>query len=328
MKKLIAILLCLGLLVVPLGMNAMATSEPETLWPTTEFETGRRPLWLSPTLLRMHYNPISWLQLGFREHSLLILHEGRIVYERYRRGYDAETPHVNMSVTKSVLSALVGVAIEQGYIEGVDQRVADFFPDATIAPGQESKRDMTIEHLLMMRSGLPTDMDSFTAADAGLAAFESPQVYAPGAEYVYCSGAGTQTLVGVVERATNQNLLDFAQENLFGPIGMTSVIWNTTDSDSPMGGFGIYMTPRDMARFGYLFLRDGEWDGERILPAGWAEASRPDSRVNPMAYGYMWWSNFWTPLFGASYEARGFFGQFVTVFPQRDLVVVRTGGRF
>ena len=328
MKKRIAIMLCLILLAMPLGLRASAADEPAVIWPTEEFVTGCRPWWVSPLLLSASYIPRSVPQLGFRQHSLLILHEGRLVHESYRRGYDAETPHVAFSVTKSVLTALVGVAIAQGYIEGVEQYVIEFFPDATIAPGQEQKRGMTIKHLLLMRSGLPTDMDSFEAEDAGLAAFESPQVRAPGARFRYCSGAGTQTLVGVIERATEQNLLDFATEHLFAPIGITSVEWNTTESGSPVGGFGIYMTPRDMLRFGYLFLRGGEWDGQRILPEGWVEASRPPVAINPLSYGYMWWGNVWSPLLGRSFEARGFRGQFVTVFPARDLVVVRTGGGF
>jgi len=284
---------------------------------------------MTPLAIAPRFILPSVMQAGFRQTSLLILYQGELVHESYARGMCADTPHVAFSVTKSVLSALTGIAIMHGYIDSVDQFVHSFFPEAGIDDAR--KYDMTVEHLLLMTSGLqanafPTSASWRTSDDAGLYNFLVPQAFAPGERFQYCSAANTQTLVGVIERATGQNLLEFAQRHLFGPLGMTSVHWLTTACGSPIGGFGIYMTPRDMLRFGYLYLRDGRWQGRRILPTGWVEASRAESPDNPMSYGYMWWGNARDRRLGGSMEARGFRGQFVTVYHEADLVVVRTGG--
>ena len=150
--------------------NAQPNKIPETrsyvgevpdkygVWPTKKFETTAMPSFI-PKVLEARYALKDFP--GSATDSLLILHKGKLVYERYAKGWDKDKPHYMASVTKSVLSALVGIAIGEGKIKGVHQKVIDFFPDAKIAPGQESKRDMTIEHLLTMTSGLPGDGDHF-----------------------------------------------------------------------------------------------------------------------------------------------------------------------
>lgn len=259
---------------------------------------------------------------------MLILHEGKLVYEQYTQGQGLDVPHMAMSVTKSVLSALVGIAVKDGLID-VQDKVYEYYIDDVKGgllsfPGQESKLNMTVEHLLTMRSGLPDTQDCYRAADAGLAAFETPQARAPGGMFVYNTGAGPQCLVGIVERATGKNLLEFAQERLFGPLGITSVTWEATDCGSNKGGLGISMTSRDMLRFGQLYLNDGVWNGQRILPEGWAAQSQPGFNTI-LSYGYLFWGNGWGPLMGGSFEARGYYGQFITVYPGKNVVVVRTG---
>jgi len=161
------------------------------------------------------------------------------------------------------------------------------------------------------------------AEDAALAALMTPRRGGLDDGFTYDGGAGMQVLVGIVERAAGRCFYDFAQEMLFGLLGITSATWERAGNGSPIGGFGLHMTPRDMLRFGYLYLRDGVWEGERILPEGWVEASRPNN-INPFSYGLMWWGNFRIGRFGRTYEARGLAGQFITIFPERDLVVVRT----
>ena len=316
MKKPIAVLLCIALLAAPLGFSASAADGI--------YETGDKPWWIMPLWLKAQYFVKSAFQMGFREDSLLILHEGKLVYEEYGEGWDANDPHMAMSVTKSVLSALAGIAVQDGLID-VQDKVTKFYPEANIA-GQNGKLDMTIEHLLTMRSGLPDSQDCFKAADAGLAGFETPQETAPGKRFKYNTGAGPQTLVGILERVTGKNLRQFADERLFGPLGITSVEWDTTDCGSPIGGMGIYITPRDMLRLGQLYLNDGVWNGARILPEGWTAASQPKTNTM-LSYGYLFWGNGWEPFMGSSYEARGYFGQFITVYPDKNAVVVRTGSR-
>jgi len=274
------------------------------------------------------------------EGSFVILHNGAIVYESHARHHGIDKNQVMFSVTKSVVSALAGIAIGFGYIESVDQYVIDFFPDARIRRGQESKREMTIYHLLTMQSGMPgmENMRSILCVidrrDSGLAAFMTPQIDAPGETFRYCSGATPQTLVGVIERATGQNLYDFAREHLFGPLGMDSVEWATTRAGSPFGGFGMRLSPSDMLRFGYLFLNDGVWEGERILPEGWIEASTEFFEISEivgqeleegfrMSYGYMWWS---VPNdLGENFSAMGLGGAVISIYPEYDMVIARTG---
>ena len=270
------------------------------------------------------------------EGSFVVMHNGAVVYESHARGHGMHTNQVMFSVTKSVLSALVGVAIAQGYLESVEQYVIDFFPEACIRRGQKSKRGMTIYHLLTMTSGMPgmegtrSTFGLVNRRDSGLAAFLTPQIDAPGETFRYCSGATPQTLVGVLERATGQNLYDFARAQLFDPLGMASVEWATTRARSPFGGFGMRLSPDDMLRFGYLFLRDGVWDGERILPEGWVEASTEFFEISElfgeemdMAYGFMWWE---VPNdLGASFSALGLGGNVISVYAEHDMVIVRTG---
>lgn len=216
--------------------------------------------------------------------SFWVWQDGEIVLYDYRDGYCFDTPQHVWSGTKGTLSILTGIAIHQGYIESEYQLVTDFFPDAVIPARQESKRNMTIHHLLNMTSGLPSSLwnpnswrQMFVQHDAGLAAFMAPQLSEPGAQFRYCQGGpATQTLAGVIERATGQNLYDFAQQHLFGPLGMTSTSWTRTQSGSPTGGFGLHISPRDWLKFGQLHLQDGVWNGQRLVPRGWITALTPD----------------------------------------------------
>jgi len=315
MKKFAAIILCAAILALPLGISASAADGV--------FETGAKPWWIIPLWLKIQFAVKSWPQMGFKEDGMLILHEGRLVYEQYAEGQGPDVPHIAMSVTKSVLSALVGIAVGDGLI-GVNDKVYEYYPEAKLAKIADGKTDMTIEHLLTMRSGLPDTQDCFKAQDAGLAAFETPQETAPGSAFKYNSGAGPQCLVGIVERVTGKNLMEFAQERLFGPLGITGVTWEATDCGSNKGGFGISMTPRDMLRFGQLYLNDGVWNGMRILPEGWTTATQPGFNTI-LSYGYLFWGNGGWGIMGGSYEARGYFGQFITVYPDKGVVVVRTG---
>jgi len=295
------------------------------------------PGWVGGALAQAAYGIIGTLQGGPKTEGLLVLYKGEIAYERYARGWDRDTPHPMFSVTKSVVSALVGIAIGEGYIEGVEQKVYDFFPDAVIAPGQESKLDMTVGHLLTMSSGLPGDSDDWgglpvwwESEDTGRAAFEVPQYTGPGKRFNYNSGCGVHTLACLVSRAVGMNLFEYAQEKLFGPLGMTSVTWDAAADGNSYGGFGISMTPRDMARFGYLILNKGRWqdgvsaDTRQIIPADYLAAASPPSEHHP-EFGYLFWTFNKYADFPGTYEANGAFGQYIDVFPDRDLVIVRTG---
>ena len=295
----------------------------ESVWPGVAFETGRA-CWLWPAGLEYLYKLRSQ-GVGRPEHdSFLVLYKGRLVYERYGENESEESQFPIFSCTKTVVAALTGIAIKEGYINSVDQKVAEFYPDAVIAPGQESKLNMTVRHLLTMTSGLPADLeehcdDCIGAPDVGLAAFETPQAAAPGEKFLYSSNPGMQCLGGIIERRTGRSLHEYANEKLFGPLGITSVTWETLSDGSSRAGTGIRMTARDMLRIGYLYLNDGVWDRQRILPEGWVEQSKPAG-----GYGYLI-CDYGSDLFmGGSYEARGYGGQWITICFQRDLVIART----
>ena len=308
------------------GCEALAPDQ-YGIWPTREFTTATPQservdakqldarLWLTKTLC------------GGAQHtdSLLVLRHGKLVYENYFNGYDENKPHELWSITKSFTSALTGIAIGDGLIEGLDQKVIDFFPDAVIAPGQESKRDMTVGHLLTMTSGLDTKGKWSAckgADDFALRAFELPQANPPGKQYYY-DDIAPSILLGMIARASGKNVLDYANEKLFGPIGITSARWDTTDDGLPIGAFGLALTPRDMLRFGYLYLNEGRWEDRQIIPREWV-LQTPPKTLNPRGYGLMFWNNRWD-LFQGFYEANGADGQFISVYPSLDMVVVRTG---
>jgi len=318
MQKLVAALLAF------LSLFRFVGGPSESLWPGEDFETGRA-WWLWPAALEYLYSLRSQGVGRPENDSLLVLYKGRLVYEHYGEGEDEDSLFPVFSCTKTVVAALVGIAIKEGYIESVDQRVADFYPDAAIAPGQESKLDMTVRHLLTMTSGLPQDLeehcdDCMGAPDVGLAAFETPQAAAPGEKFLYSTNPGMQCLGGIIERRTGRSLYDYASEKLFGPLGITSVVWDTLGDGSSTAGSGIQMTARDMLRFGYLYLCGGVWDGQRLLPEGWVEQSKPGSN----GYGYLIcdYGDDW--FLGGSYEARGYGGQWITICFSRDLVIART----
>jgi len=297
-------------------------------WPTEEFTAGPMPAWFSPLQYRFEYVRRSIPLTNVLTTGLLVLHEGQLGYEKYFYGWDAQSPQAMFSVTKSVVSALVGIAVKEGKIEGVHQKVIEFFPDAVIIDAR--KRDMTIEHLLTMRSGLPGDTDRqdlrwWEAEDTGLAAFETPLLAAPGEVFSYSSGPSMQTLACLVSRAVGRNLFDYAKEKLFGPLGMRSVRWDAARDGANYGGFGLFMTPRDMLRFGYLYLNGGRWDGQQILPEGWVAQSVPRGLADQNGGGYGY-------LFRAvgsgnadAYQAQGQFGQFIDILPAQMAVIVRTG---
>jgi len=328
MRKITSIILAVLCLVALLAPAAAAADRP---WPTTDFAKGAPMPWVYAPLLE-GYCVVQGIRNGnvFND-SVLVLKGGELIYERYALGWDKDTPHQMYSVTKSVLSALVGAAIQDDKIEGVHQKVKDFFPGIVIPAGQESKNGITIEHLLRQTSGLPGDDDSesnavawWEADDSGRSCFLIPQVAQPGERFAYSSGPGMQTLAALLVNAVGKNLFEYAKEKLFGPIGMTSVKWDAAADGVNYGGFGLSMTPRDMARFGYLFLNNGSWNGRQIIPADYVKACKPRRDLGEN-YGYLFWGTSDYKRFESVYDASGSFGNSIFIMPDEDTVIVRTG---
>jgi CubicO group peptidase (beta-lactamase class C family) len=268
-------------------------------------------------------------------HSLLVIRHGYLVAEMYRYPYTADVRHDQRSITKSNTATMMGIAISDGAISGLDAKLLSFFPDQTIANVDARKQAVTIKDMLTMSSGLDWDEETsfremVSSSDWTAWMLNCPVTEEPGTRFNYNTGS-TSLLAAIIEQATGRPLSDYAAEKLYGPLGITNFQWNREIGGvgHTSGGFGLHMTPRDMAKLGYLYLHHGEWDGAQIVPAEWVTASIspqiPTSREDNFKYGYQWWiSSGDEPV--ASFMARGYGGQLIYGAPELDLIVVFTAG--
>jgi CubicO group peptidase (beta-lactamase class C family) len=318
-----AVLLCLLNVIL-----AGCSSPPATAayWPTAAWRTS------APEAQGMDSQTLTQLLTTIQEqhldfHSLLIIRNGYLVSETYFGVYQQDTRHELYSCTKSFVSTLIGIAIDKGYIDRTDRRIVDFFPEHTFADLDEQKEGMTLEDLLTMRSGLdwqegdPVYGAMYRSPDWVQFVLDMPMAQPPGSGFNYCSGC-SHVLSAILQKATGMNPRDFAEQYLFQPLGISNVQWDTDAAGIPIGGWGLQMTPRDMAKLGYLYLQDGEWDGQQILSARWVEDSTREHTETDgaLGYGYQWWT--YPSL--AAYTALGRYGQMIFVIPEADLVIVAT----
>jgi len=300
--------------------------EEEVYWPTEAWRVAApEELGMDAALLGQMLDAIDERNLNID--SVVVVHNGYIVTEKYYPPYKQDTLHDLHSITKSVVSALIGIAIQEGYINSVDDSVLDFYPERTFENDDALKRSITLEHLLTMSSGLEWDWDEMVSTpDWVQYTLDQPMVSKPGREFYYSSG-NAHVLSAIIQEASGMNTHDFAQLYLFDPLGMSDVRWKTDLDGIPKGGWGMGMTPRDMAKLGYLYLNGGVWDGRQIIPAEWIEATTERHIQVPeplepwdLYMGYLWWLHEDGP-----YAAHGTKGQFIYVIPESDLVVVFTG---
>ena len=260
-------------------------------------------------------------------HSLLVIRNGYIVSETYFGAFTQDTPHQLYSVTKSFIATLIGIAIDKGAIDRTDHRILDFFPEDTIENLDQYKQAITLENLLTMRAGLdwqegdPAYMALAQSPDWVKFMLDKPMVQPPGTWFNYCSGC-SHLLSAILEQTTGMNTLDFAKQNLFQPLGITNVTWDTDAQGIPIGGWGLQLTPRDMAKLGYLYLYNGIWERDQIVSGDWVNrATQTHTETDSeLGYGYQWWT--YPSLSG--YAALGMGGQTVFVIPRSDLVIVTT----
>jgi len=260
--------------------------------------------------------------------GVVVVRNGAIVSEWYAEGHDASSLATSWSAGKSFAGTLIGIAIDQGEIDGLDVSLAAFFP----AWRSDDRAGVTLRDLLEMRSGLLwnelADDPVFHAAteDQLSASLARPLSHAPGSTWNY-SSADSMLMSGIIESATGRSAGVFAQEMLFGPIGMTADWW-TDAVGHTLTYCCVDTTSRDFARFGLLFARGGEWNGRQIVSREWVdEATHPLPDV-PF-YALQWWTNVSGLVVGGQevrlFTARGLHDQNVYVFPEIDLVVVRNG---
>jgi len=274
-------------------------------------------------------------------HGILIIKDRRLVFEEYFYEYTRDSLQEMRSATKSVISALTGIAIRKGLISGVDQRLAALFPEYRWENPSPLKDRITVRDLLDNQSGVNYDeawdksignenaMDY--SSDWVKYTFDLPMLDTPGVHGRYNSG-NPITLGRIIEKASGQPLAQFASANLFRPLGITRFKWNFKPDRSNAENFcQLYLTPREMAKFGLLFLQDGVWQGHEVIPAAWVkESTSKHSVVQNVNYGYLWWLKYLDA--GAtryySFAAQGNGGQKIYVFRSLNLVVVTTGGNF
>jgi CubicO group peptidase (beta-lactamase class C family) len=331
MKKIISV----GLLVVVLSGIPIMAQDTAADWPTTGWNVSTpEEQGMSSSELAAYYT--TWSQEQFNLDSLLVIRHGNIVAEAYGPISDENMTHQMYSATKSVIGALVGILIQDGLLESVDVPIVDLFPDRTIANLDERKAAITVADMLAMAPGL--ESNDLTAAlleqpatsalmeqtdDWVQFALDLPMVADPGTQWNY-SNIAPMILSGLVTELTGKPAAEYAEEKLFAPLGISNYRWWINADGLNTGAAGLYLTPRDMAKIGYLFLRNGEWDGQQIIPADYAQAAIGNQINTPWDgtnYGYYWWRiediNFSFAL--------GFGGQYIMVMPDKDLIVVANG---
>jgi CubicO group peptidase (beta-lactamase class C family) len=271
--------------------------------------------------------------------ALLVVKDGKIVSEGYFNGFTADHPHNVMSVSKSLLSAIAGVALHKGYINGLDQKVLDYFPEYIYEGMDPRKYDITVRHLLNMRMGIEHEAhddyrvyrELYNSDNWIEMTIAYPLIYDPGERMRYNTFT-THLLSGVITRATGMNTHDFGFYHLFKPLGIDVDFWEQDPQGIYFGGNSMYLTPREMAAFGFLYLNDGMQDGEQIIPMDWVLFSRSPTTdlTHPNEWGAMKNYNYanlwWLGQFNQydCFMAIGYGGQYIFIFPVPDLIVVST----
>jgi CubicO group peptidase (beta-lactamase class C family) len=261
--------------------------------------------------------------------AVVVTRHGRIVWERYWGGWDENSTDNSWSMAKSMTDALVGIAISEGKIKSVDESVADFIPEWR----GTRKEEITVRNLLSMTSGLLWNEDYFeqsdvismiTSDDQTAYAISRPRFHDPGDDWYYSSG-DTQLFSAVIKAATGMEAGQYAQEKLFGPIGMKGATWDTDKTGHTMTFCCVHTTARNFARFGYLFLRNGRWNGQQVVPADWVKESVEQSQWENPSYGFYWWLQDLPDVPKDMFLADGFQTKRIYVIPSLDIVAVRIG---
>lgn len=265
--------------------------------------------------------------------GLLVARRGTLVAEQYWNGLSARRDVNVKSASKAVISALVGIALERGVLEGLDRPVAEYFPEYLDGDVDSRKREITIRDLLTMRGGLEsTSFENYGRWVAGddwvEGVLEQPVVAEPGTRFIYSTGS-THLLSVILTRASGMSTREFARRHLFGPLDIEPGGWQRDPQGYYYGGNNLSLSPREMRLFGELYLNYGRWEGRRILPASWVRDSwgvYGHSRYNGYGFGYCWWTR---RLAGHTvHYAWGYGGQFIFVVPELALTVAATSDPF
>ena len=266
-------------------------------------------------------------------HSVMIVRHGKVVAEGWWAPNDARTPHVLYSLSKSFTSTAVGLAVAEGKLS-VDAPVLSFFPGDAPATPSANLRALRVRDLLRMSTGQISEAPVGFVPDATLPPgtwvqrfLAHPVPYKPGTHFLYNSPA-TYMLSAMVQKTTGQTVLDYLQPRLFAPLGIERPTWVTSPEGIDAGAYGLNARTEDIAKLGLLYLRRGDWNGTRILPAAWVDSATTRQTSNgsdpksdwDQGYGYQFWRS------RHGYRGDGAFGQYMLVLPEQDAVVAITSG--
>ncbi|MCZ8523079.1 MULTISPECIES: serine hydrolase domain-containing protein [Paenibacillus] len=305
-------------------------------WPTAGWRTS------SPEAQGMHSEGIAAAIEAYQHqnlHSVAIVRNGYMVTEAYNSVTQPDVPQDLRSVTKSFTSALTGIALHENKVTSLEEKLSSYLPQA--ADGS-TKAEIQLGHLLYMASGLDWDnngekstKEMSESPDWIAYILNTPSRSKPGTVFHYSNG-DAHLMSAVLQKATGQTLFDYAKPHLFEPMGINGAQWKQDPQGHSIGAWSIQMTTRDMAKFGYLYLHKGLWDGAQLLPTSWVEESWKErvpqkySDGTQGAYGYYWWMKPLAPEGEGelarykAYYAAGSEGQRIFVVPGMDLIVAVT----
>jgi len=263
-------------------------------------------------------------------HSLMVVRGGKVIAEGWWTPYEAKTQHTMYSLSKSFTSTAIGLAQAEGKLS-IDDTVVSLFPDLIPANASANLKAMRVRDLLAMSSGHHAEdiaKFDYQSEDAVQQFLAIPVAHKPGTHFMY-NTPGSFMLSAIVQKTTGQSTLAYLQSRLFAPLGIHDPQWDAGKSGINLGGFGLHIRTEDIAKFGLLYLREGEWNGQRLIPKEWIQAAtarQTSNGSNPKSdwdqgYGYQFWR-----CRNGGYRGDGAFGQYCIVLPKQDTVVAITSG--
>lgn len=335
MRKTLLIILLMAAWIFP-ACSAKQTAIEVPLpasWPTKDWRTST-PEEQGFDSAKMAEGLQAMRDQGINIHSLTVIRNDSMIVDAYFYPYDGSTYHEIASVTKSVMTTLIGIAADQGKLN-LDDKMVSFFPDRTIAHGGFWKNQITVRQLAGMTSGLDcvSANDEQTLDEMGSASdwvqftLDLKVRHVPGTYFEYCS-PGMHVLSAILQQATGMTTAEFARMYLFEPLGITDFLWESDPQGYSDGWAGLYLQPRDLAKIGYLMLHQGQWQEMQIVSPEWVAEAIQLQKKTGMGddYGYGWWVPPPTQFVEFAAEGRG--GQYIRVLPQLNMVIVTTGGGF
>lgn len=317
------------------GSGALAASAEDAPWPTHEWRhSSPEAQGLDSDALAEAFDYVR--DHDTRIHSLTIVRNGHIVLDAYFWPFQNGQLHDVASVTKSVTTTLAGIAAGQGAFAGLSRPLTSIFSGRAIANLDDRKQRLSLRHLMSMTSGLDcraapgevTLRQMLSSDDWTKFMLDRSTSDEPGSRFEYCSG-GMHLLSAAISKATGFSAFDFAKRELFSPLGIVNVTWPSDAQGVSYGWGDLRLEPRDMAKLGYLWLNNGRWEARQLIPKSWMEAAIQPQASPPYTdqkYGYGFWLH--TSRRPPEFEAVGRGGQRITVVPEKNIVVVFTGGDF